>query len=178
MIFENYWWGVCVHNNSGGHYRRNRICNNKMGGIIVSKQSPGKPPCVVENNSIHDNCGPAFYQGLRPSERDSFPFQFHVHFKSIEQRMCNPYQHLETNTSFRNLVSTEFISNECLRNDLGEKNIEVTTIKAHCGFCLRRDVELKSCMGCMTARYCGKNVRNCTGTSTSTSAELVERKTL
>ncbi|XP_078372038.1 uncharacterized protein LOC144655630 [Oculina patagonica] len=156
MIFENYWWGVCVHNNSGGHYRRNEICNNKMGGIIVSNQSPGKPPCVVENNFIHDNCGPAFYEGLRSSERNSFPPELHVYFKSLGPMICDPYDRLEANMAFPNMVSAVFKSNECLRNDHGQQNIETATLKAYCGFCLRRNIALKSCKSCMTARYCGR----------------------
>ena len=63
--------------NSGGYYEGNEICNNKMGGIRVGKQSPGKPVCVVENNVIHDNCGPAFHEGLR----NSIPFPMN----------CNPF---------------------------------------------------------------------------------------
>ena len=151
MIFENYWWGVCVHNDSGGHYRRNEICNNKMGGIIVSKQSSGKPPCVVENNFIHDNCGPAFHEGLRPSECDSFPKQLRPFFtrKLSLQITVN-------HVSFPNSVSAEYKSNHCLRNDFGPKTFQAAALKIYCAFCLRRDVELKSCKRCMTARYCGK----------------------
>ena len=72
-VFENLWWGVYVHNNSCGVYKDNEISNNKMGGIRIGYQSPEKPPCVVINNFIHDNCGPAFYEGLRPSDGDSYP---------------------------------------------------------------------------------------------------------
>ena len=156
MIFENYWWGVCVHNNSGGHYRRNEICNNKMGGIMISKQSPEKPPCVVENNFIHDNCGPAFHEGLRIAECDSFPVHLRPFFtRTIKTRTRFSSQIMEVDVSFPNSVSAEYKSNHCLRNETGSK-FESADLKTYCVFCLRRNVELKSCKRCMTARYCGK----------------------
>lgn len=61
--------------NSGGYYKGNEICNNKMGGVRVGRQSPGKPACVVENNAIHDNCGPAFHEELRYFEGYAFSSQ-------------------------------------------------------------------------------------------------------
>ena len=154
MISENFWWGVCVHNNSGGHYRGNEICNNKMGGIIVSKRSPGKPPCVVEDNSIHDNCGPACHEGFRATECGSFPSEFHEHFK-----MCLGSL-IDFDPSFPAMVSAEFKSNKCFRNDYGQKNIKTANKRGNCVFCLRSDVGLKSCQRCMTARYCGKKCQN------------------
>lgn len=75
MVFENIWWGVWVQCNSGGYYKGNEICNNKMGGVRVGRQSPGKPACVVENNAIHDNCGPAFHEELRYFEGYAFSSQ-------------------------------------------------------------------------------------------------------
>ena len=40
VIFENFYWGVYIHSNSGGLYKGNEICNNKMGDIMAGKQSP------------------------------------------------------------------------------------------------------------------------------------------
>lgn len=152
MVFENLWWGVCVHNNSGGLYKGNEICNNKMGGIMVGKQSPGKPSCVVENNFIHDNCGPAFHEGLRPSERDSFPKQLHIFFdRAFESRLQGHGM-----VSFPNNVLTEFHPNRCFRNDQGQTNFTAATLKQCCVYCFQRDVELKPCKRCMTATYCGR----------------------
>ena len=86
MVFENLWWGICVHNNSGGVYKDNEICNNEMGGIKVGRRSPGKTPCVVVNNVLHNNCGPAFDEGLRPFERASFPEELQKYFPETSQR--------------------------------------------------------------------------------------------
>lgn len=155
IVFENLWWGICVHNNSGGLYKGNEICNNKMGGIMVGKQSPGKPSCVIENNFIHDNCGPAFHEGLRPSECDSFPQELRKFFKQAlaarKEGQC-----MVKDVSLPNSVSTSFNNNHCLQNDQGQTNFTAATLKPYCVFCFSRDVELKSCTGCMTAAYCGK----------------------
>lgn len=154
MIFENYWWGVCVYTDSGGLYRHNEVCNNKMGGIMVSRRSPGKPPCVVENNFIHDNCGPAFQEGLRAPEQDSFPLEFRSFF--MKQTTTGTYsaQLMATNVSLPNSVSAVVKANHCVRN-AGQKTFKATDL-TYCVFCLRCDVELKHCKSCMTARYCGK----------------------
>ena len=155
MVFENLWWGICIHNDSGGLYKGNEICNNKMGGMMVGKQSPGKPPCVVENNFIHDNCGPAFHEGIRPSERDSFPGELqHVFTKTLQ--MLKLGLQPRRDVPIPNAVSAEFNFNQCLRNDLGQKHFKEAALKKYCAFCFRRDVELKSCKRCMTATYCGK----------------------
>ena len=155
MVFENLWWGIFVHNNSGGLYKNNEICNNKMGGVMIRKRSPGKPPCVLENNYIHDNCGPAFREGLRSNEGDSFPPEFNMFFqKAILDSMVG--QGMLTDVTFPNLTSAEMKSNQCLRNDLGQINLTGATRKTYCLFCFRHDVELKTCKCCMTATYCGK----------------------
>ena len=154
-VFENLWWGVCVHNNSGGIYKDNEICNNKMGGIMVGPQAPGKPPCVVVSNFIHDNCGPAHRRGLRFAERDSFPVELQIHFNRIKQeRIQRPW--LNYNVSFPGMVVAELISNRCFRNDHAQKPVKTDTMKAQCTFCFRHDSDMKSCKGCMTAKYCGK----------------------
>ena len=67
--------------NSGGYYKGNEICNNKMGGIRVGRQSPGRTPCVVEGNVIHHNYGPAFHEGLKYFEVISFPKELRVYFE-------------------------------------------------------------------------------------------------
>ena len=154
-VFENIWWGVCVHNNSGGVYRDNEICNNKMGGIMVGPQSPGKPPCVVVNNLIHDNCGPAYRGRLRFAERDSFPVELQTHFNRIKQESIEkPW--LNYNVSFPGMVMAELSSNRCFQNDHAQKPVKTDTMKAHCAFCFRHDSDMKSCKGCMTAKYCSK----------------------
>ena len=162
MVFENLWWGICVHNNSGGLYKGNEICNNKMGGIMVGKQSPGKPSCVIENNFIHDNCGPAFHEGLRPSECDSFPIELRKFFKEAltarKEGQC-----MSRDVSLPNSVSTSFSNNHCLQNDQGQTNFTAATLKPYCMFCFTRDVELKLCKRCMTATYCGKNCQKLHG---------------
>lgn len=157
MVFENLWWGICVHNNSGGRYKGNEICNNKMGGILVGKQSPGKPPCVVEDNFIHDNCGPAFHERLRPSERDSFPTELQSVFNEAFRSRSPIYgQSLEKDVTFPNVVVTKFHANRCLGNDQGQTNFTASTLKPYCIYCFQRDVELKPCKRCKTATYCGK----------------------
>ena len=159
MIFENFFWGVYVHNDSGGLYKGNEICNNKMGGIMVNKQSPGKPPCVIENNFIHDNCGPAFYEGLRFYEASYFPVELRNYLlgknsENIFNQLLG--QKTDVTASAPNMVSSDFKNNQCLRNDFGLRNLQSVNSKVHCTFCFQRDVELKSCKRCMTARYCGK----------------------
>ena len=156
-ISENYWWGVCVHTDSGGLYRHNEICNNKMGGVLVSRRSPRKPPCVVENNFIHDNCGPAFHEGLRAAEQDSFPLEVRSFFTRQINIGTNSVhdQIMATDVSLPNSVPSVFNENHCVRNDSGQKTFEAADV-TYCAFCLRRDVELKNCTRCMTARYCGK----------------------
>ena len=156
VVFENLWWGICVHNNSGGLYKDNEICNNKMGGIMVGKQSPGKPACVVENNFIHDNCGPAFYEGLRHSERSSFPKELQIYFTELLPRILSEEgQYLVKDVSFPNMVLTKFNANHCLQNDRGQTHFD-TNSKSYCVFCFRNDVQLKACTGCITATYCGR----------------------
>ena len=157
MVFENLWWGICVHNNSGGLYKGNEICNNKMGGIMVGKQSPGKPSCVIESNFIHDNCGPAFHEGLRPSEYDSFPKELLKFFKQALEAQKKEGQYMVKGVSLPNSVSASFDNNHCLQNDQGQTNFTAATLKPYCVFCFSRDVELKSCRGCMIATYCGKD---------------------
>ena len=148
-VFENLWWGVCVHNNAGGVYKTNEICNNKMGGIRFGYQAPGKPPCVVVNNYIHDNCGPALYEGLRYSENYSFPEELRECFwRGVFS---------EENVSFPNMVLAEVSSNHCVQNDNGQKSFKPAAVMTHCVFCFRRDLKLKPCKRCMTATYCGKN---------------------
>ena len=44
-----------------------------MGGMRVGKQSAGRPACVIENNVIHDNGGPAFHEELPYFEEYAFP---------------------------------------------------------------------------------------------------------
>ena len=154
LVFENLWWGICVHNNSGGLYKDNEICNNKMGGIMVGKRSPGKPACVVKNNFIHDNCGPAFHEGLRPSERYSFPEELQFYF--LEALESAEGQYRVKNVSLPNVVLADFNANDCLRNNRGQTHFETANIKTCCVFCFRSDVQLKACTGCMTARYCGR----------------------
>lgn len=157
MVFENLWWGICVHNNSGGLYKGNEICNNKMGGILVGKQSPGKPPCVVEDNFIHDNCGPAFHERRRPSERDSFPTELLSVFNEARRSRSPIYgQSLEKDVTSPNVVVTKFHANRCLENDQGQTNFTASTLKPYCIYCFQRDVELKPCKRCKTATYCGK----------------------
>ena len=154
-VFENLWWGLCVHNNSGGVYKDNEICNNKMGGIIVGPQAPGKPPCVVVSNFIHDNCGPAYREELRFAERNSFPVELHTHFNSMKQKeRKKPW--LLYNVSFPGMVMAEFSSNRCFENDHTQRPVETDTLKAHCTFCFRHGFDMKSCKGCMTAKYCDK----------------------
>ena len=156
-ISENYWWGVCVHTDSGGLYRHNEICNNKMGGVMVSRRSPRKPPCVVENNFIHDNCGPAFHEGLRAAEQDSFPLEVCSFFTKRINIGTNSVrdQNMATDVSLPNSVPSVFNENHCVRNDSGQKTFEAADL-TYCVLCLRRDVQLKYCTRCMTARYCGK----------------------
>ena len=154
-VFENLWWGVCVHNNSGGVYKDNEICNNKMGGIMVGPQAPGKPPCLVVSNFIHDNYGPAYRGGLRFAERDSFPVELQTYFNRVKQEQKQkPW--LTYNVSFPGMVKAELRSNRCFGNDHAQKPVKADTMKAHCAFCFRHDSDMKSCKGCMTAKYCGK----------------------
>ena len=155
VIFENYWWGICVHTDSGGLYRHNEVCNNKMGGIMVSRRCPGKPPCVVENNFIHDNCGPAVHEGLRGAEQDSFPLKFHPFFTQQRKTGATSVKVMATDVSLPNSVSPVFRENRCVGNDSGQKTLNATHL-TYCAYCLRRDVQLKCCKRCMTARYCGK----------------------
>lgn len=155
VIFENYWWGVCVHTDSGGLYRHNEVCNNKMGGIMVSRRSPRKPPCVVENNHIHDNCGPAVHEGLRFAEKDSFPQEFRSFFTKAIKLTAHKVKVMQNDVPLPNSVSAVFKANHCVGNDSGQKTFKATDL-TYCVFCLRRDAELKLCKSCMTARYCGK----------------------
>ena len=164
MVFENFWWGVWVQRNSGGSYKGNEICNNKMGGIRVGKRSPGKPPCVVECNVIHDNRGPAFYEGLKYFEECSFPGELHYYFERHENFPFSE-KFLATlrgqkdafEVSLPGAVSALYKSNNhCYNNGSTQMNLKAASSKANCAFCFRNDVKLLSCKGCMTSRYCGK----------------------
>ena len=158
-VFENLWWGVCVHNNSGGVYKDNEICNNKMGGIMVGPQAAGKPPCLVVSNFIHDNCGPAYLGSLRFAERDSFPVELQTHFNRIKQESTQkPW--LSYNVSFPGMVMAELRSNRCFENDQAQKPVKTDTMKAHCAFCFRHDSDMTLCKSCMTAEYCGTKCQN------------------
>ena len=161
-IFENFWWGIWVQCNSSGYYDGNEICNNKMGGMRVGKQSPGKPACVVEKNFIHDNCGPAFHEALHVFEYFSFPDDLQEHFLRHEQRnqeclLGAKRTEFKIDVSCPNVVLAEFKSNnQCDRNSIPKANLQSTSSKTNCAFCFRREVKLKCCKSCMTARYCGK----------------------
>ena len=120
-----------------------------MGGIRFGYQAPGKPPCVVVNNYIHDNCGPALYEGLRYSENYSFSEELREYFwRGVFS---------EGNVSLPNMVLAEVSSNHCVQNDNGQKSFKPAAVMTHCVFCFRRDLKLKPCKRCMTATYCGKN---------------------
>ena len=151
-----------------------------MGGIKVRYQTPEKPPCVVINNSIHDNCGPAFYEGLRFSERNLFLEELQTYFMKAQAEGS----FLSKNVSFPNMVSTEFSSgsNHCVQNGYGDKRLEAA-VKLHCVFCFQRDspLKLKLCTRCMTAAYCSKKCRKlhlqkhqytCTATGQRNTIEL------
>ena len=183
-VFENLWWGVYVHNNSGGVYKDNEICNNKMGGIRVGYQTPEKTPCVVINNSIHDNCGPAFYEGLRFSERNVFPEELQTYFMKAEDEGW----FLSKNVSFPNMVSAvfSFDSNHCVQNGYGDRRFEAS-VKLHCVFCFQRDSPLKLCKRCMTAAYCSKKCQilhwqkhqyTCTATGQRNTIELTFQESI
>ena len=183
-VFENLWWGVYVHNNSGGVYKDNEICNNKMGGIRVGYQTPEKTPCVVINNSIHDNCGPAFYEGLRFSERNVFPEELQTYFMKAEDEGW----FLSKNVSFPNMVSAvfSFDSNHCVQNGNGDRRFEASD-KLHCVFCFQRDSPLKLCKRCMTAAYCSKKCQilhwqkhqyTCTATGQRNTIELTFQESI
>ena len=163
MVFENFWWGIWVQCNSGGHYKLNKICNNKMGGIRVGKRSPGMPAGVVENNVIHDNCGPAISEGLQHFEIYSFPDK--VKMESIKQLgeryrtlFCgtSSIMHFGREVSFPNTVSAKLMSNQCFQNENGMTKLQTETLPTNCAFCFRSGCQLKSCSRCMTTRYCGK----------------------
>ena len=161
MVFGNFWWGVWVQCNSGGHYKGNEICNNNMGGVRVGRQSPGKPACVIENNVIHDNCGPAFHEGLQTFEGYTFPSELHVHFQRYEWKkhanLLLMGKGTEFEISFPNAVLSEFNSNnQCFQNNKTQINLQAVSSVTNCTFCFRRDRELKWCSRCMTARYCGR----------------------
>ena len=165
MVFENFRWGVWVKNNSGGCYEGNEICNNKMGGIRVGKQSPGKPACVVEHNVIRDNCGPAFHEEFRYFEGYSYPSQLQdviekqfveKHMKQMGFRQGNV--HVGSDISLPNMVTTEFKSNnECFQNGSEHSNLQTAASKPRCAYCFRDDVDvdLTSCKHCSVAMYCG-----------------------
>ena len=160
MVFENFWWGVWVQCNSGGYYEGNEICNNKMGGMRAGKQSPGKPACAIENNSIHDNCGPAFHEGLRHFEGYAFPVELqHLFLKQTLQKyaMFANAQTPQVEISLPSAKSAEFSSsNQCFRNDDKKNHGQRTASNTNCTHCFRSDVNLKCCKRCMAARYCGK----------------------
>ena len=174
MVFENYWWGVWVQCNSGGYYEGNTICNNKMGGLRVGKQSPGKLSCVIENNVIHDNCGPAFHEGLRYFEFYSFPSElkplFMNQLREGWKKLClaaEGHDHsgtdlqsnvrIDVEMSVPNVVKCKFISsNRCYQNYRNQNQLKSTESNISCAYCFRNDVPLKTCQRCMTAKYCGK----------------------
>ena len=166
MVFENYWWGVWVQCNSGGYYEGNKICSNKMGGIRVGKQSPGKPACVVKNNVIHDNCGPAFHEGLRCFEFYSFPSDLQPLFLKQLQDNLKKLHGLITNESnlvvdveisLPNVVSCDFnFNNQCFQNCKNQTQVQRRVSKPTCAYCFRGGAALKYCQRCRTARYCGK----------------------
>lgn len=163
MVFENFWWGIWVQCNSGGHYKLNKISNNKMGGIRVGKRSPGMPACVVENNVIHDNCGPAIHEGLRHFEHYAFPYRLQIEFmKQLIERNLTLYAedasilHADREVSLPNTVSAKFMSNQCFRNENGMTKLQTEALPTNCAFCFRSGYQLKSCTRCMTTRYCGK----------------------
>ena len=158
VIFENFYWGVYIHSNSGGLYKGNEICNNKMGGIMAGLQSPGKTPCVIESNCIHDNCGPAFHSGLRNFELHSFPTKLRnfLSRKDAEYLLVEQYP-LDLKTVAPEMVAAEFKpNNQCFENDHGSTNLTSRKLRRYCAFCLRKDDGLKSCKSCMSAKYCGK----------------------
>ena len=158
VIFENFYWGVCIHSNSGGLYRGNEICNNKMGGIIAGLQSPGKIPCVIENNYIHDNCGPAFHEGLRTFELYSFPLKLRNFLMEKDEinRFVGQYP-LDLKTVAPDMVAANFKpSNRCSGNNHGSANLRSHKLRRYCAFCLLKNDGLKSCKSCMSAKYCGK----------------------
>ena len=163
MVFENFWWGIWVQANSGGCYKLNKICDNKMGGVRVCKRSPGMPPCVVDNNTIHDNCGPAIYEGLLHFELYSFPkkLQMESMKQLIEKYMTmhsgsSSIMHVHRGVSIPNAVSATFMFNECFQNEKGMTKLQTKVMKTNCAFCFRSGSQLKSCKRCMTTRYCGK----------------------
>ena len=158
VIFENFYWGVCIHSNSGGLFKGNEICNNKMGGIIAGLQSPGKIPCVIENNYIHDNCGPAFHEGLRVFELYSFPLKLRNFLMWKDATNLFVGQHpLDLKTVAPDMVAPEFKpSNRCSGNNHGSTNLTSHKLRRYCAFCLRKNDGLKSCKSCMSAKYCGK----------------------
>lgn len=158
VIFENFYWGVCIHSNSGGLYKGNEICNNKMGGIMAGLQSPGKIPCVIENNHIHDNCGPGFHEGLNTYELYSFPLRLQTFLMMKNAKNMFTGQHpLDLKTVAPDLVAPEFKpSNRCSGNNHGSTNLTSHKLRRYCAFCLRKDDGLKSCKRCMSAKYCGK----------------------
>ena len=162
MVFENFWWGIWVQCNSGGHYKLNKIFNNKMGGIRVGKRSPGMPAGVVENNVVHDNCGPAIREGLRHFEHYSFPKELQKEFmKQLKERIMpllaevsNSF--LDREVSLPNTVSAKCMSNQCFQNENGMTKLQTEALPTNCAFCFRSGRQLKSCKRCMTTRYCGK----------------------
>lgn len=159
LIFKNFWWGVWVQCNSGGCYQGNEICSNNMGGIRVGKQSPGKPACLLENNIIHDNCGPAFLEGLRYFEEYSFPDEFKFFFNAYEaEKTKKGFMGLswDYDVTLPHAVSAELKTNQCFQNGNNQTNAKAAASNTSCDFCFRRDTQLKSCQRCMTARYCGK----------------------
>ena len=163
MVFENFWWGIWVQCNSGGHYKSNMICNNKMGGVRVGKRSPGMPAAVLENNDIHDNCGPGIHEGLRHFEGYSFPVEFYIEFQKqlIERTMAQIGErasivHVDREVSLPNTVSAKFMSNHCFQNESEVTKLQTEALPTNCAFCFRSGCELKSCTRCMTTRYCGK----------------------
>lgn len=151
MVFENLWWGICVHNNSVGVYKYNEIYINKMGGIKVGRRSPGKTPCVVVNDVLYNNCGPAFDEGLRPFERASFPGELQKYFPETSRRGEDGSDLIE---SVPIVVLAEFGQNRCENNEYGEVSFKEAAKMSQCVLCFRCNMNVKRCTGCMTATCC------------------------
>ena len=165
IVFENAWWGIWVQCNSGGKYKGNQICNNKMGGLRAGKQSPEKIACVIENNVIHDNGGPAFHEELRYFEGYAFPVQLQ---DTIERQYVEKHMKLfgfregvelpmGSDVPLPVMVTASFKSNnQCFQNGIERDQSKQSTCQSKCSFCFRLDVELEFCDHCGVTTYCGK----------------------
>lgn len=135
VIFENYWWGVCVYIDFGGLYRYNEVCNNKMGGIMVSRWSLRKLFCVVENNYIYDNCGLVVYEGFCFVEKDLFLQEFCFFFMKVIKFIVYKVKVMQNDVFLFNSVLVVFKVNYCVGNDFGQKMFKVIDL-IYCVFCL------------------------------------------